>query len=398
MDTAVVDSIEGSGYPLGFQMHTGPDRPQLLGTGTGAATYVVEARKLAVHQKEAVVQEGAGGAKWRLTSDEGKHLKGTDLAPFPLGHFNAGLHGDLMGRIVALAKTRDIAIDDLILDLRNAYYLTGSFFKGDGEGFAEPSSISVKVNSGATADDVNALISDAISASPALAALKTPLTNSFAIYVNGRRRPVETMTPSESDNAPDPFVTYSAPPSPAADGPETAGMIRKTGIEEEGAVQLAPAGTKTRIIRNVNGVSHLVDGDGVTETETWLHMPGMSHFAIQSDERPDGASGPSGLAMLSAGIAFCFMTQLDRYIEHMKYNINGVRLVQYSPYRVSADETQLIGHADPVDTHLFLNGQEADETYETLMRIAARTCYLHATLGSVVDWSLKVEHNGSRIL
>ena len=69
---------------------------------------MVEARKLAGHQKEAVVHEGSAGSRWRLASDEGKHLTGTDLAPFPLGFFNAGLHGDVMGRILGLDSLRQI--------------------------------------------------------------------------------------------------------------------------------------------------------------------------------------------------------------------------------------------------------------------------------------------------
>ena len=149
---ARVDTIEGSGFPLGFQVSAGERRPSLLGTGTGREVYMVEARKLAGHQKEAVVREGEGGSTWRLASDEGKHLKGTDLAPFPLGYFNAGLHGDLIGRIVALAKTRAIALDRLSIELQNGYYMTGSFFRGDGQGYGEPATINVIVESGAPAE------------------------------------------------------------------------------------------------------------------------------------------------------------------------------------------------------------------------------------------------------
>jgi hypothetical protein len=32
------------------------------------------------HQKEAVVKEGQAGSSWRMVSDEGPALKGTDLA------------------------------------------------------------------------------------------------------------------------------------------------------------------------------------------------------------------------------------------------------------------------------------------------------------------------------
>ncbi len=393
-----VDSIEESGFPLGFRVRTGERRPSVLGMRGGREIYVVEARKLAVHQKEAVVREGEEGSSWRLASDEGKHLKGTDLAPFPLGFFNAGLHGDVIGRIIALAKARAIELDRLGMELKNGYSMTGSFFRGDGQGFAEPASIKVVVRSGAPADRITDLVVDAVEASPALAAMRTPLANTFAIYVNGRRRPVKTMASSKSEDAPDPFVTYSRVPSPRHGGPDLANLIRKTGQEEAGTIVPAPAGTSTRIIRVVNGISRLIDPAGITETDTWLELPGMSHFALKSDERPNDDTGPSGLALLSAGVAFCFMTQLDRYIEHMKFEIGGVRLVQYCPFALNADGERLRGVAEPVDTHLFLNGRETEETYERLMQIAARTCYLHATLAAALEPRLSIELNGNDVL
>ena len=123
----------------------------------------------------------------------------------------------------------------------------------------------------------------------------------------------------------------------------------------------------------------------------------MSHFALRSDERVTGDEAPSGLALLSAGIAFCFMTQLSRYIEHMKFDIRGVRLVQFSPYALTSSGGAVAGVVEPVDTHLFLSGHESDDTHEQLMHIAARTCYLHATLADAFAPAVGIELNGVRI-
>ena len=102
---------------------------------------------MAGHQKEAVVTEGAEGSAWRLTSDEGLHLQGTDLAPFPLGFFNAGMQADLYGRIRALAADARIALDAVAIRVVNHYWLTGSFIHGTGEGHAEAPDIEVQVQS-----------------------------------------------------------------------------------------------------------------------------------------------------------------------------------------------------------------------------------------------------------
>ena len=88
------------------------------------------------HQKEAVVSVGKNGSAWRLTSDEGKHLRGTDLAPFPLGFFNAGLQSDLYGRMRDLALSGGVTLGNVGIRVVNHYWLTGSFIHGTGEGHA----------------------------------------------------------------------------------------------------------------------------------------------------------------------------------------------------------------------------------------------------------------------
>jgi hypothetical protein len=125
--------------------------------------------------------------------------------------------------------------------------------------------------------------------------------------------------------------------------------------------------------------------------ETWLGMPGCSHYRLVSDEGETDAA-PCGLALLSAGIAFCYMTQLSRYIENMKMDIRGVRLVQFNPYVAAAHAA-----VAPIDTHLFLNGEAPEETHQQLLTIAARTCYLHASAKTPVEPNLQIVHNGRPI-
>lgn len=378
------ERIDSSGFPLGFLVSSG-ERAGVLSKSGGDSVFMTEARMLAAHQKEVVVQEGAGGAKWRLTSDEGKHLKGDDLAPFPLGFFNAGLQADLYGRLVRLAAEDgyDLGSAELQLLLKNFYWLTGSFVRGDGKGFSDPPSIQFSCKADQQ-DKITALVSKAANTSPAISTLRKSLDNTFALYVNGTRQKVSSMKNSEAADAPDPYITYSAPPSPADNTPDD--PIWKTGELEQGEVKLAPAGTKTRIIRTVTGSGKLVDQDGLVETDTWLEMPGVTHFGIRADESLQGLRAPAGLSLLSAGVVFCYMTQLSRYIENMKLGIEGMRIVQYTPFSASNDNAD----AKPADTHLFLNGRADVETHENLMRIAAETCYLHVTMAKALDPEISV--------
>jgi len=399
MSANAKNTIDAFGDPLAFKVRQGTARPAVLRGEAGIDVFKVEARHLSHHQKEAVVTEGETGSAWRIASDEGPQLGGTNLAPFPLGVFNAGLHGDLANRILATARASLIPIDDLKIYLDNRYSLTGSFVRGDAVGQAEPTRIRVKIDSGAGMAEVRAMVMGAIAASPALAALRTPMENTFAIYVNGRRRRVCALPDSNAPDAADPYLVYGKAPRPldaAADYPE---LIRK-GVAEPGTREPSPASASGRVLRPVIGNSHLVESAGVTETDTYLGLPGSTHFALRSDERGGlgtaGDQAPSGLAYMAAGVAFCYTTQLLRYIENMKLAIGGVRMVQYTPFQLTGSLSggNLTGAALPVDTHLFLNGAAADEIHEKLQKIAAVTCYLHASLAAALVPDVEVELNG----
>ncbi len=389
MDQQVIDTIDANGDPLAFRLREGRGQSPL--SGSGRDTIKVEARQLAGHQKEAVVTEGADGPAWRLTSDEGRHLRGTDLAPFPLGFFNAGIQSDLYGRIRTLAAARGVGLEAVDIRVVNHYWLTGSFIHGTGEGHAEAPDIYVRVQSSDSAEAIRALVAAAMDASPAIAFLRRPLSgNTFALYINGRRRNVEGIASSASADADDPYRTYTRAPRPADNNPRR-DLIEKTGQVEQGAAELASATIANKQIRVIHGEGKALGSDGMFETDTWLGMPGASHFKLVSDESGQGAA-PCGLALLSAGIAFCYMTQLSRYIENMKMKIHGVRLVQFNPYVAGAAAA-----AEPIGTHLFLNGEAAEETHLQLLTIAARTCYLHAASKTPLEPKLRIVHNGQEL-
>ena len=375
MVPVLTSSIETG--PLAFRSRAGCP-PRFDGS---RETFKVDARHVSGHVREAVVTAGEDGSAWRMLSDEGLHLKGTDLAPFPFGYFNAGLQGDLIRCIRNAAAQQGVVLNSLEIVLDNEYWLTGSFALGTGQGHAEATRIQIDVHSSASAAAVASVIAAAVESSPALALLRTPLVNTFALYINGRRRAVAGVASSTAADVVDPFLRYQAPPRALAD---TVAMIEKLSVREDGEIAIAPSATTTRITRKVTGRGRLVDATGMTAIETWLQLPGMSHFAFRSDEG-GGDRAPCGLALLAAGLAFCYMTQIARYVEAMKLAVGSVRLVQFSPFQAGA--------AEGFDTHLFLNGEAADEVQTNLLTIAARTCYLHATMAAALPPAISIRYN-----
>lgn len=376
------------GIPLAFRCREGSGLSSLRVGQDDSDTIMVEARQMTGHQKEAVVTEGRSGASWRLPSDEGLHLNGTDLAPFPLGFFNAGLQGDLFQRIRQVFREQDETLPAISIELVNHYWLTGSFALGTGQGHAEPNEIRIRVESEAPAGAVAARVKQALNQSPAIDLLRTPIQNTFALYINGRRRPVAGIPRSDASDAADPFLTYRSAPLPVGE-PVPADLIAKSERTEASYPNAVPTGTPPRTIRNVYGRGRQEADSELARIESWLELPNASHFLFRSATGVN-SNAPSGLALLSAGIAFCYMTQLARYIDIMKMAIKGVRMVQLSPYAIEAGK----GRALPIDTHLFLNGDAPEQTHLRLLVIAANTCYLHATAAARIEPVIEIFHNG----
>lgn len=384
-------SIDADGYPIGFLTARGTRSGIVTGVPGSSDTMLLEVRQAGAHQKESVVREGAAGSSWRMASDEGVHLKGTDLAPFPLGYFNAGLQADLAGRMVKLAAARGLGLRHLSMGLKNGYSLTGSFVQGTGVGVGEYCAVDVDVDPALPRDAAAALVRDSIAASPCFAMLTDRLDNTFALYVNGRRRAVTTLTSSTAGNATDPYRKYAKRPAPLESPGTLPDLIVKLAEKQPGEPISAPV--EGKVIREVTGSGALVDPRGIYRCKTGLNLPGSSVFQYVTDESA-ADSAPSGLALATAGIAYCYITQICRYIEAQKLPIHGVRLVQTSPYGISAEGR---GMASPCDTHLFMNGEAPEEAFETLMRVAANTCYLHQTMMHLPRLVVSVRQAGRTI-
>jgi hypothetical protein len=260
-------------------------------------------------------------------------------------HWAAGVHADFVERIGAQGR---VAIDF-------GYAVSGSFAQGGAKGEAFAPELVLQEKTDAKLEN-----------SPLYQAMRVPLRNTFALYVNGRRRPVTGVHASDAPDASDPFLKHGEAPR-ALREPQPA-IIGKQPLDPDAKIFSMP--TSTGGLKFGSRVEGAMDGGLVRSTVSFPGIP-ASRFSFTSEKK--GEKAPSGLAYAWAGVAFCYLTQLSRYIDTRKLGVSGARLVQRGPL------------AGPVDTHLFLNGAADDATMQELLAMAARTCYLHATLGAALS-------------
>ena len=390
------EDINKDNFPLGFLINKGNS----ANSDVINKTFICHTRQMALLQKESIGYEGdLKSNSWRLTSDEGGHLNGTDLAPFPLGFFNASIHGDIVGNIFKASKKNNISIEEIKCEVKNSYYLTGSFVKGDGKGHAQPTEINLEIKSSEDKVKIEELIKNASKNSPVLTALRTPLKNTFSLTANGRRKKLNNLNESKKNDAEDPFHFYKHQPSPNKNEIYSDKIIVKTGKVSDGQIETVDGynvsvssgdvpGNKNfnKIIRTIVGNSITKSIDEMVEVDTVLGLPGMSHFLISMDI--NGVKAPSPVNIMGAAISFCFLTQTHRYIHHQKFQIEGLRMSQYATFKKNT-----LGSLEmmPLDTHLFVNGTASDKDNEKLIDMSERTCYLHATLGKSLDPKINIK-------
>jgi uncharacterized OsmC-like protein len=398
------DSIEGSGFPLAFKVRKGTGRSGVIGGLAACDVFRVDLRAMGGHQKECVVTEGEAGSSYRLTSDEGASLKGSDLAPFPLGFMSAGFQADLQNRFMTLASATGVKIDALATEIVNGYEFNGSFFRGDGKGSADAPRIKFIVKSASPAATIQSLVRGALDASPLIALTRGAPSNTFALYINGKRRAIAAPPPSLASDVSDPLKVWAGVPRPLPNANDPVDLITKIAAAPapdpaapQFGMSLDPAAT---IRRPIAVLGETTWHHGITQSETWLGTPIGSRFGLKSDERMSEDQAPSGLGLAVSGIAFCLMTQLLRYTEVHKLKIRALRLVQVSPFELtgSAASGTLRARMHPLDTHVFAHGDETDERIEKLLVMAQNTCYLHALLHRSFEPVAELTLNGVAVM
>lgn len=382
---------------FGYRMAPVADLPPFENAGDDKISVRVLCRALGGMQKEGIVQYGPTGSAWRLVCDEGPWLNGRDLAPFPLGFFTTGMMSHFASEFVTLAKASGLDIGDFKLQLDNKYLMNGSASKGTMKADALPSSFVVGYTGSATKEEVHKLAYQALGASSADAVMRLPMANEFSISRNNERITTDGLTDTGHDQEPDPKEVFDqAKPDPSfATGEDITKKLENAKLVH--GVEGGVGSTMTDDHKRMVHVRATLDyrGDGVKRTKIQIFQPIGSVFEILTDdsEKFGGKERfPPGLALMSAGVAFCYMTQISRYAAVVKQDLKEYRIVQDMHYGLpgASGKTGVAPGVDPVITHVHVETGEDTKTTQTLVRMGEQTCYLHAAMSGIFKSKMRV--------
>ncbi len=382
-------SIESSGFPLAFRVE--PDGPKLKALVLTDSTVRIRtvARVLAGMQKEAIIQYGPTGTLWRVVCDEGPWLNGTDQAPFPLAFFAAGVAASLMSEFLGEARDRDIRIDSLNLVQDNFFTMEGSALKGTMAAGVQPMQVSISARSNASVTDIENIAETAVRRrSPAERCLRKVLTSGFVVRANNEELAWPGKLADTVAGLPDPAEVFDNIHC-LSNGGTT--LIRKSGSVAKSHGTAVGLGAEQKRVVHVS-TEGSIRQDGLKSINVQCIQPAGSRFQMLSDDsKVTGGQerAPSGLAYLSAGVAFCFMTQIGRYAHITKQKLDGYRIIQDTAFRLAQDHDP---DAFAVETLVCLDTGEPPDKSIQLVRMGEQTCYIHATYRTATETELSF-HN-----
>ena len=346
------------------------------------------ARSLSVMQKEGLAASTANGQVWRLVSDEGAYLDGHDEAPCPLSFLTVGMVSSFMTEILALAAMRQVDLGSVELVQDNFYTMQGSALKGTMTGGARDVQLVARIGGAVDAGVAQALVLDAVAASPLNGLLRGELASLFSLSLNGeairpdRARAVERARLGN----PTDVIARAVPASEAA-------LLARAGpsplTDEATSHQGSSLAELQDRVLHIRGICR-VRPDGVKEIEQQLFNPHGSIFHFKCDEQ---GRAPDAASYVAAGIGFCFMTQLGRYARIAGKQLAAYDIVQdlhFSRGGASGGTGQA-GTALPVETHVFLTTEEDANFARSALDMGEQTCFLHALCRTDLRVRVRVE-------
>lgn len=356
--------------------------------GDAVRTWV---RSLSGFQKEALVRSAKTGNTWRFVSDEGPYLNGHDAACCPLAFLSCGMAASYMNEILALAAIRSVEIRKLKLVQDNYYTMTGSMMKRTMVGGAENIELQVEIDCDLDDAALHQFLIDATFASPLNGLMRGRIESLFKLGKNGTELPTAKALELDGPLMPDPgnhFAKAQALPSDL-EYLSKVGPTPKKEVAGGTASNASSLSDEQNRRLNIGAVAELRE-DGLKSIQQMQYSPWGTSFNLLSSE--DGRA-PDANTLISAGIGFCFMTQFGRFVSMLKLDLPDYRIVQDTHFSLggASGGTGKAGEADPIETHVYLETSESDETAQEMLDISEQTCFLHAFCKTDLKTKLKVK-------
>ncbi len=257
-------------------------------------------------------------------------------------------------------------------------------------GGAENIELQVEIDCDLDDNQLNTFLTEATFASPLNGLMRGKLDSLFKLSKNAQELACNKASELNGDLLPDPGDLFAGIEALQPELPllETVGPTPKK--EVKGGTATGSSSLSDEQDRRLNiGAVAVLREDGIKEIQQMQYSPYGTSFRLLSSE--DGRA-PDANTLISAGIGFCFMTQFGRFVSMLNLDLPDYRIIQDTHFSLggATGSTGKPGEADPIETHVYLQTSESDDTAQEMLDISEQTCFLHAFCRTDLKTKLKV--------
>ena len=335
-------------------------------------------RSLIGFQKEAHVQPAKTDDTWRLIRVEGAYLNDHVAAPCPMVFLSTRMVASYMNGISTLARKQGVEIRKQ--KLIQFYFFTkkGSMPNRTMVGGAKTVKLKCEIDCDLDDTTPGRILTNAVHPSPLNGRMRGRLKSQFKLGKNGAKVTTNKVPDLSGFLFPDPESQFSKSVPEVGDLTlmEPIGPTAKKDV----VMGTFPAGSTFfdgQDRRLDIGAVGILRYDGYKEIQQMQSSPCGTSFRFLSSE---DCQAPDDNTLISVGIGFCFATQFWSFVSMLKFDLPDHCIVQDAHFSSggASGGTSKAEQADPVETHVYLETSESDETAQEILDFSEQTCFLHA--------------------
>ena len=331
---------------------------------------------------------------WHLLADEGADEGEYPFGPSPLSYYTAGLASNLHTAVLMAAEVEGVSLDDVKVEVLNDFYWD-EMMEADGTGHLGLSSVNIVIESDLPDEVIERIKEIAINGWASGQALMNE-TKVVPNLIAGRDNwDIYNAEPGTSKNeiSYDDDVLMSSV-TKEIQYPEYAELWS---TEEESL--LVSMDTMNNLTFQIYAIAENMNNpDRPYYQSVTMSTPSGETWELYADEfmgENDKPLAPTPLEYFTVGTSLCLTSQTTLVGAMMDLDVTDYRVEHLFEYRQeNFDTANVSASLDTVQTYVFVDSSESQETLETFFNKALALCFAGEGLVNETDMDINLYVNG----
>lgn len=391
----VIERNEEALQPSGMDFVAAESSEQDKNVNIGTANEMVKNNTSSMLKKGRVQTIGVDDyTGWQVLADEGAAEGTNPYGPSPLSYYTAGEATSLHTQIIMAAELEGVVLDHVTVEVLNNFRWD-DMMAIDGNGNLDVSSVNIIIESDASNEAIQGVEDIAMNAW----AVGNALMNETKVVTNLRTNGDDWDIYNAKAGTSKSDVSYDGDMklSSVTELPRMPEYLELS-VEEEGSV-VSMMATMSNMQFQIYAISESGENsDRPYFKKVTLSTPSGETWELYSDEfmgENDMPLAPTSLEYFTLGTSLCLTSQTTL--------VNAMMGLDYTDYRVEHlfeysqkdfNTTEMIGALDVVNTYVFIEADESDETLEAFFNKSLALCFAGEGLVNKTEMDISTYVNG----